>query len=256
MPQFNRSIERVGSILNLFSPSKPVWGVSEIAQELGISIVTANNFVRTLEKIGFLDQDDNSRKYKLGTRILGIGTVIASNLELNQRGGALAIELSSRSGLGCRLGVWDKDAALTIFRAEPGIRPSLGTQFGPRVVAYCTAMGRALLAYFEPAEIDLYFKNAKLISITPKTKTDPDEIMEELEQTRNRGFSINNEEMLLGQKTIGAPIFYKHNKVAGVICIGGEADILIDTVLDNIVKELKDTALQISCNMGYWPGSP
>jgi DNA-binding IclR family transcriptional regulator len=216
--------------------------------------VTANNFIRSLEKIGILELEENSRKYRLGTRILGMGTVVASNLELNQKGAELAVGLSSRTGFMCRLGVWDKDAVLGTFRAIPGIRLSLGNQFGPRVLAYCSAMGRAILAHFDRAKLDEYFNSIELLPITPKTKTSVTEITDELEQTRIRGYSISNEEIVLGSINFGAPIFKKKKEIAGSISIYCESDILKDKEVERVVKELKNTASLISQNMGFGPG--
>ena len=256
MPKTIQSIERAGKVLSLFSNSKSMWGVTDIARETGLTKGTAHNIARTLESINFLQQDKETRKYCLGPRILAIGTVMATNLDINQKGSDLAQKLAAQVGLACRVGIWDDDAVLVTFSATPFIAQTITFQVGPRVVAYSTGLGKALLAYFKPHELESYLKKITFYSFTPKTITDPELLYKELEDTRNRGFSINNEEMALGGASLGAPIFDRSGQLVGSMSVTGDLDRVMGTEMNSIVNALRNTAGQISRNMGYRPENP
>ena len=252
MPQYNNSIENAAKILSLFKNTHPRWGLSEIVRELGVSKTTAYNNVITLEKIGFLSYDEKTQKYELGTRIASLGAIMVANFELNQKAAGFAQDMASSYGVSCRIAVWDIDAALIIFFANPSHNPQVPNfNAGPRVVAYSTSLGRAILAYMEKTEIKNYLDKINLVKFTSKTITSKAQLLKELAETRSRGFSICNEEMIHGAASLGAPIFNGENHIAGAISILGQSENLMGHEMKKYSDGLCRTAFQISNSLGY-----
>ena len=251
-----QSVQRALNILSLFSPARPRWGITEIASELGLAKGTVHNIVQTLVAGGFMKQDRETRRYTLGYRTFTLGVVMAGTFEINQKAAGLAHQLAHRTGLVSRVAVWDHDAALVTLNAWPEYADSLSKQIGPRVVAYCSAIGRALLAYLDDTEIAAYLDSVELVRFTPHTVTGKEKLLKILDQTRNQGYAINNQELGPGQCSIASAIFQSGGDLAAAISLSGTSEEITGADKANLVSELRNTAAEISRYMGYYPATP
>jgi len=251
-----QSIQRALDILSLFSQAQPRLGLSEIAASMGLAKGTAHNIINTLLQGGFLKQDPETRRYLLGHKLFTLGTIMAGTLEINQKGGGLAHQLAGRTGLVCRLAIWDNDAALVTLNAAPHYADSLSQQIGPRVVAYCSAIGRALLAYLKPQDLDAYMNDVELAPFTPRTVTDKSKLREILKQTIDQGYALNHEELIVGQTSIAATIFRSDGMLAAAISLSGSSDKIMGQQKSNVITDLRRTAIEISRYMGHFPMVP
>lgn len=251
-----QSIQRALDILSLFSQSKPRWGLTEIAGSMGLAKGTAHNIINTLVQGGFLKQDPETRRYELGHKLFTLGTIMAGTLEINQKAGGMAQQLAGRTGLVCRLAIWDHDAALVTLNAAPHYSDSLSQQIGPRVVAYCSAIGRALLAYLAPDALEAYLNTVKLSAFTPYTVTDRNRLVEILNETRDRGYALNHEELIVGQTSIAATIFKNQGRLSASISLSGSSDLVMGPQKSSIITDLRRTAIEISRYMGHHPMVP
>jgi DNA-binding IclR family transcriptional regulator len=251
-----QSIQRALDILCLFSHTQSRWGLTEISASLGLAKGTTHNIINTLVQGGFLKQDPETRRYLLGHKLFTLGTIMAGTLEVNQKGGGLANQLAQRTGLICRLAIWDTDAVLVTLNAAPHHADSLSQQIGPRVVAYCSAIGRAILAYLEPEERDAYLNAVELVPFTPKTVTDKEKLRKVLEQTIAQGYALNDEELIVGQTSIAAAIFKNDASVAASISLSGNTEIVMGANKAAIISDLRRTAIEISRYMGHFPMVP
>lgn len=227
-----------------------------MAAATGLAKGTVHNIVHTLVQGGFLKQDPETRRYSLGYRTFTMGAIMAGTLEINQKAAGLAHQLAGRTGLISRVAIWDRDAALVTLNVWPHHTDSLAQQIGPRVVAYCSALGRALLAYLDPDELSAYLKHVEMISFTSHTVTEKKSLLEILDRTRNRGYAINNQELAPGQASIAATIFQSGGHPAASICLSGSSERIMGTELENLVADLRKTAGEISKYMGHFPSVP
>jgi DNA-binding IclR family transcriptional regulator len=251
-----QSVQRALSILALFSHARPRWGISEIAQAAGLAKATTHNIVNTLVAAGFLSRDGETRRYRLGAKLFTLGAVMGASLEINQKASGPAYQLASTSGLVCRVAIWDGDAALITLNITPPYDHFLAQQIGPRVVAYCTALGRALLAHLELETVDRYLRQTALVAFTPKTVTDRSAILSILEKTRRLGYAINDQELAIGQSNVAAPIFQQGGILAGALSLTGSSEMVMGERMEAIVGSLRRTASEISKFMGYFPSAP
>ncbi len=250
-----QSIERVSAILSLFSLERPWLGVSEIARFMGLPKTTASSLVRTLLEVGFLSQDSETRRYTLGQRLLNLGIIVEDTLEINQKAQGPAKDLAEKTGLICRVAIWDEDAALITLDVIPREVDVLARRIGPRVAAYATSHGRAMLAFLPPNDLQKYLKRIKFSAFTPFTITRKDELEKELAETRRKGYAVNNQGLVQGRASIAVPIFQRGGRVAAAISLVGSPERVLSKDLTHLVRNLQNTAAEVSRLMGYTPGT-
>jgi len=247
-----QSIDRASQILGLFSLNRSMIGVTEIARSLNLNKSTVQGLVRALVYIGFLQKNQDTRKYQLGPRIYELGTILAGSLEINQKASQPADRLAKKIELLVRIAILDGDSALITLDAYPRSQPFIFRQFGLRAPLYCTAVGKALLAYLDRETVSDYVKRTELFAYTPTTLTNKEDLMKELELTRERGYSVNREEHFLSRVAIGAPIFGREGRLAGSMCISGPPARILGDDHEKLVQEVKDTSLEITRHMGHF----
>jgi DNA-binding IclR family transcriptional regulator len=248
-----QSVDRATDIISLFS-SATYLGITEIAAALNLNKATVWGLVTTLEKRRFLRQDPDTRKYTVGSKLFELGMIYMSNLEINSKAARPVHRLASRTRLNARVAVWEGDAALITLLALPRSEDSLSHQIGPRVPAYCCGVGKALLAFLEPDELTEYVRQTKLVRHTKNTIVNPDKLLDDLEKTRERGYSICREEMIPGIAALGAPIFGRNRKLVGAISISHNPKLVLADRTDKLALDLLGTASSISREMGYYLG--
>jgi IclR family transcriptional regulator, KDG regulon repressor len=249
-----QSVNRALQILSLFSYRKPLLGVSEISRLLNLTKPTVHALIRTLVAQGFLHQDSYTKKYRLGLKLYELGIVLGGTLEINQKATSPAHQLAKKAQLISRVGIWDGDSMLVTLIAYPWRTDiTFSHQLGPRTYAHCSAIGKAVLAFLEEQELKNYLDRTKLIQITASTITSHKDLLSELKDIRERGYSIDNEETMQGLACIGAPIFEHGGSVIGSISLSGDPSVVLGNQMEYFTKELKNTASEISQYMGYFP---
>lgn len=246
-----QSLERAINILNLFTLSQTSMGIVEMSERMHLSKSTVHGLVKTLGHYGFLRQDHETRKYSLGFRIYELGATMQSTLQLNRIAADSINSLSQRTKLDVRISIWNENSVLYTLSAL-GSKSVYFSKTGPRIPAYCTAHGRIFLAYFEAEQLNDYLDTAEFVSYTPFTITSRDELMEEIERTRTRGYAVDSEELYLGKAAMGAPIFQSKEVMVAAISIAGASDVL-EKNEKKIAGELLKTATYISRDLGYIP---
>ena len=249
-----QSVDRALEILSLFSTTSPRLGITEISKAMGLPKPTVHGLVRTLTSHGFLAQDQDSKKYSLGLKIHEMGTILAGSLRINQVGGGPAQMLTRSTGLATRLAIWDQNSALVTLLLFPESVNVLYHQIGPRIQAYCSSLGKAILAYLPFQEVEQYLVVQPLTPLTKATITTREDFLEDLAATRARGYSLDREECISGMSCIGAPIYDYAGTPVGSISISGSPDQVLGDRQPVLARELILTAQQISSFMGWRPG--
>jgi DNA-binding IclR family transcriptional regulator len=247
-----QSVRRATDITSLFSMSQPALGITQIAKALELNKATVWGIVTTLEQEGFLQQDPETQKYSLGPKLFELGMAFVSNLEINAKASRPVHNLASRTGMNARIGIWSGKSVLVTSMALPKAEDSLSPQIGPRVPAYCSALGKVLLAFMEREALEEYLAGVELMRHTATTIVSVEALRADLEQTRERGYSITREEMIPGVIAMGAPVFGKERRLVAAISLSGPPKLVAGRKLEEAATELMNTAAQISQEMGYY----
>ncbi len=248
-----QSVERALKILTLFSHRQPVLGISDLSRMMDLPKGTVHGLTRTLVEHGFLKQDEQTRKYRLGLKIHELGIILSGTLELNQKAAGSCHQLSKRTGQLSRIGIWDGGSVVITLNTHPQPMPILPHQVGPRIHAYCSGIGKAILAFLSEQRLNRYLEKTTLTAFTPSTITSKKRLIEDLEATRARGYSMDYEEAVQGLGCIGAPIFDRQGVVTGAISLSGSVNQVPGDNPEILAGEILSTAFEISHFLGYLP---
>ena len=246
-----QSVQRAIDIVSLFSRSRPTLRLTEIAEYLGLSVSTVHGIVSTLEQNGFLQNDPRIRQYRLGSKIFELGAYFAASLEINLHARGPAQALAQRTNFSVRVGIWDRNSVLITLFAFPQGTANIAHNFGPRVIPYCSAIGRAILAFIEKEACLYYLEREHLVKHTKYTLTTVDAILADLDAIRERGYAINCGELDLGRAGIAAPIWGPGKRLEGALVIPGKPDEILGDNRTILANDLLHTASQISESMGF-----
>ena len=147
----SRSLERGLAILSSFNSDRPLIGVSELSRDLDLSRSTAHRYIATLAQLGYLQQDRDSKRYRLGPKVLDLGFSAINSMDVREISAPHLQQLSDETGYTVNLAILDDIDVVYIERCRsvrPGQREiDLNLHVGARLPAYCTAMGKAILAF-------------------------------------------------------------------------------------------------------------
>ena len=250
-----QSVKRATEILSLFSLERPRLGITEISQLLELKKATVQGLMRTLTQQGFLRQNKESRKYELGVRLYELGIVFSGGLEINQKAQEPAGRLAREVEQLVRVAIRNGDSAVVVLDVLPRTEPLPTYTYGPRIPLYCTALGKALLAFAGKEEITSYLDRVKFTRYTPRTITGREQLLRDLKETCRRGYSLNQQEHLLARVSVGAPIFGRNGGIVASISVGGDARNFIQSGTERFADAVMMTASVISRRMGFDPGN-
>src|SRR5215471_138749 len=207
---FSQSLERGLALLSAFTSTRPLIGVSDLAREVGLSRSSAHRYIATLAALGYLEQDRPTRKYRLGPRVLDLGFSAINSMELRQIALPDLQQLSDATGHTVNMAILDGLDIVYVERcrsAQAGQRDiDLNLHVGARLPAYCTSLGKVLLAYLPADEQAELVSRIDFTRRGPNTLTSRTSLKAELERVRQSGFAINNEELAYGLRSIAAPV--------------------------------------------------
>jgi IclR family transcriptional regulator, pca regulon regulatory protein len=257
-PGFSQSLERGLGILAAFTPTQPLLGVSELARAVGLSRSTTHRYMATLTHLGYLQQDPATRRYRLGPRVLDLGFSAINSMELRAISAPHLQQLSDESGYTVNMAILEGSDILYVERcrsARTGQREiDLNLHVGSRLPAYCTSMGKVLLAFLPVEERNALLDFIQLGRRGPNTLTDRRALEADLERVRETGLAINNEELAYGLRSIAAPVRSGAGEVAAAINLAVHSSMVsIEDLVARLSGCLKRTAAQISAQVGYRP---
>jgi IclR family pca regulon transcriptional regulator len=254
-PRYSQSLERGLAILGCFTPKRPVLGIADIADELGMSRSTTHRYVITLVALGYLEQGA-SRKYRLGLRVTDLGMSALNSTGLREHAHPYLEELRQRTSYTTSLGVLDGTDVLYVdrvrsFRRGQG-KIDLDLHTGSRLPAYCTSMGKLLLANLpEPEQRDL-IAEMKLTKRGPNTITSKKALRDELEDIQSEGFAVDDQELAADLYAIAAPVRNEARDVVAAVNLAAHASMIsLEELVDALGPHLISTADRISARLGY-----
>ena len=211
---FVHSLEKGLSVLQAFAHHGPSLTLSEISQITGMVPPTATRFIRTLEDLGYLVRDPNTKGYSLSPKILSIGFSFIENLDLRHRVSAPLLEITKQLNVDTACTILDQTEVVYIERFRSNSVVGLHLTVGSRLPAYTSAMGRAILAYMDPVEAEAIIDASNMQAHTNHTITEKSRLLERLEKVRRDGYAINQQELVMGMAAIAAPVM-SGSKVEG-----------------------------------------
>jgi DNA-binding IclR family transcriptional regulator len=248
-----QSVERAIAILNAIAERGGTMGLPELSEKLGLPKTTIHTLVKTLKTKGFVQQNPSTKKYGLGFALYELGAIQVAEQEI-QRVASVAVEqLANDLDVECRLGIWHQQSIIITQTALPIHRRNRGHQIGPRIPAYCTALGKAILAFLPDEELTDYLEQVDLVAYTTETITDKVKLKEELARIRRQAYSVSKGELMPYRSAMGAPIIGQDERVEGAISISLEAQHTDHQKLEALAHHLLRATQEVSISLGRQP---
>ncbi len=246
-----QSLERALNILSLFTENKMEWGITEISKALGLQKSTVHRLVSTLEEQGFLRQEQATSRYLLGLKFLALSNVTIASLDVRKVALPWMEKLRSEVGETVHLGVLDDGEVISIETAKTWqtLRPAF--DIGKRAPLYCTAVGKAIMAFLSEDEIERIINVCGLKKFTERTITEPEALKAQLAEVRRLGYSVDNMEHEEGIRCVGAPIRDYTGAVVASLSISGPSLRIKMERVPELSRLVKDAAAKISAELGY-----
>jgi len=245
------SVDRALVILEYLGTQTKEVGVRELGQAIGLSKSSVHRILQTLRARGFVKWNPDNARYSLGMRAFEVGCGILRSMEAHAVAKPYLEQLVANLGETAFLGVLD-DADLVIIDKIDGRRSvRMYADIGSRRPLHSTAIGKALLAHLDRAEIDRIIAAKPLTRYTKNTITDPEALRAELDKIRRLGYAEDNEEMEDGLYCVGAPLFNYSGKPAASISISVPKIGQQNVQKDRLIKAVVQAAQEISAKLGY-----
>lgn len=243
--QYINSIVRAVELLNLYQSGERELGITEIARRMKLHKSSVHRIVRTLEHLGWLEQNPDSEKYKLGLGILDVAGVLLKTYDYREVISASMRELKNAVGETIVLSVYTNHTGVCIDLVEAENRITYTSKLGHPTPVYSGATGKILLAYQDPAEVD-YTVAAGLKQFTPGTIVTEEALRADLAEIRKNGYATSFEETDYGVSAIGAPIFSGNGALLYGLSIVGPTERLREKGVEALIKAVADEAANIT----------
>lgn len=205
------------AVIESFTADRPRQSIAEVSAISGLDRATARRCLLTLAELGYADYD--GKFFTLTPRVLRLGTACLATMPLPQLVQPTLDKLSEVLEQSASVSILDGAEIVYIARAARRRVMSIGLAPGSRLPAYCTSMGRVLLAAL-PEDAARAVLNGPLPARTPMTLTDPDAIMARLAQIRAQGFELIDQEVEIGLRSIAVPLLNARGAVVAAVNIG------------------------------------
>jgi IclR family transcriptional regulator, pca regulon regulatory protein len=221
-PNFMTSLARGLAVIQAFSQRRHHLTISQVSTTTGLSRAAVRRCLYTLAKLGFAGSDDN-RHFFLRPRILALGHSYISSMPLATAAQPVLEHISHLLHESCSIATLDGVDIVYIARANVTRIMSIDLGVGSRLPAFCTSMGRAILANLPPEELETVLTRVEFKRYTERTITNPAKLTQALRQIRRDGYSIIDQELEHGLRSMAVPIQNPSGKVVAALNIGAHA---------------------------------
>lgn len=246
-----KSVSRALDIIMILSLKKGGLGVTEIANQIDINKSSVYRILSTLVQYGYVEQDEETGRYKLGYKFLEISSRLLDSIDLRGEARPFLQELETETNEAIHLVVYDQAEVVYIEKLEGNETLRMHSKVGKRAPMHCTSVGKAILANL-PIETVLTIIEQKGMPVhTAHTITTIADLLHELQMVREKGYALDLEENENGITCIAAPIFNHTGKVMAAVSISGPTLRMTDDRLDQLKSRMIQTGLKISNRLGY-----
>lgn len=250
-----QSVVKAVKIMNLFSTSDPQLSLAEISKRLNMPKSTAHNLLNTLLSEGLIEKVNNDH-YALGRAVIALTQNVLVNVELRDRAAPLLRQLADSCDESVYLAIKDGNHMLYIYAIESSQRLLARSAVGDRAMMHCTGLGKAILAYLPQEDVSSINAATGMPRFTENTFSEIDTLQAELKNTRQRGYSMDNQEHEMNTFCVAGPIFDAAGQIIGACSVSGADPEIINGRAKVIANEVMHTAQEISRRMGYVPATP
>jgi DNA-binding IclR family transcriptional regulator len=245
MSQSTRSVDRALDVLLCFSRQNPELSLTEISKKVELHKSTVHRILTTLEKKRFVKRDETTGTYSLGINLLHMAYLTLNQSDLRRIAARYLHQLSEKFRETVNLAILDNADVIYLDVVESPQRVKLAAAIGQRLPAFCTASGKAILAFSTKETVKQVLEYG-MNQYTQCTMNSPEKFMENMKETQERGFAMSLEEYEAGINAIAAPILDRNKKPLASVAVAGPSYRLTKERMIEIGNELLIAVQEIS----------
>jgi DNA-binding IclR family transcriptional regulator len=244
-------LDRALAILDMLSSEGPDLALGEISEKLGLHKSTAHRLIMVLERHKLIERNSVNGRYRLGLKLFELGTKAVSQLDLRERARPFLDRLVLETSETVHLGILDDTEVVYLDKVEPARSVRMSSSVGRRNPAYCTAMGKATLAYLPDEQVEAVVRKHGLKAVTANTITSFLELKRELGAIRERGYAVDNEEIEEGVRCVGCVVRNFSGQPVAAISVSGPAFRVTKEKVKGLSGPVIAAARALSAELGF-----
>ena len=238
------SVKKAFKILYAISDASSGLGISDLAKKLKIGKSTVHGITSALEEMGVLVRDPIHKKYNIGYTLLELRKKAYGKMELRDLARIPMEKLMEKIGETVFLGILNGDHVTILEMVESHNEMKITSPPGTRLPIVAGATGKVFLAQFEEKKIKEIIQKMGLVRFTSKSIVDQKKFFKEIEEAKDKGYAMDDEEYMLGVKAIAAPIQTSSPPLAAIWVVGFTSS-LDDQKIEKVISEIRKTAQEI-----------
>lgn len=243
-----QSLVRGLEVIRTFTRYKPRMTLSEVAQHTGLSRAAARRFLLTLVRENYAETD--GKYFSLRPKVLDLGFSYLSSLPMWEVAQPIMRDVVNELQESCSLSVLDGLDIVYVARVPTERVMTIGLSIGSRLPAFCTSMGRTLLAGLPPAELAVFYDRVKLEPRTERTVANMVALKDAVETSRRQGWTLVDQELEMGLRSIAVPVRNRRSEVLAALNVSTHAGRnSAETVKTRFLPVLLDAAQRISASL-------
>ena len=249
-----QSLTRGLQILEVLARAEGGLTLTELSHRVTLPASTTHRLLSTLEKMGYVSQAGDLGRWYVGLQAFAVGSSFLANRDFVSQSHVYMRRLMEQSGETANLAVLDGSEAVFIAQVQCREIMRLLVKLGSRAPLHASGVGKAIFAALPDEQIDAILKVRGLPRITESTIVAPETMWAALRVIRQRGWSFDDEEHLMGTRCVGAPIYDEHAEPLCAISVAGPATRLPDERIKQLGPLVAHTAEEITRKLGgRWP---
>lgn len=244
-PDFSEALARGLKVIGAFGTDRPRMTMSDIARAVDLPRATARRAIHTLTELGYLEAE--GRLFQLTPKVLELaGFYLKSNLTATLLQ-PVCDRVSAELGEACSVAVLDRDDVVMIAHATPMRFIAVAAGVGFRLPAYCSSLGRVLLADLSEPELRAFLERLDPEPVTPRTLTDKGELEERIRAAGDQGYAMVDQEAETGFRSIAVPIRRHDGIVVAALNVGSRVEAVSEEAMrERCLPLLRREAAQVS----------
>lgn len=237
-------------LLTSFSGEEDELAITALAQRLGLAKSTVHRLAATLAAAGFLEQNSDNGRYRLGVALFELGALVRRRMDVANEARPHLRELLEKTGETVQLGIVDHYSVLYVYEMESRHAIRMAAAVGARAPLHCTAVGKVLFA-FQDADYVREALARGLTAFTPKTVTRREAALAMLEEVRRHEYAVDDEESEEGLRAIAAPVRNHNGVVIAALGVAAPVQRMSKREMQTAVPVVMATARAVSARLGY-----
>lgn len=239
------------SILNALATRQEDFSLAELCSTLGLHKSTVHRLMMVLESHRLVSKNPETGRYRLGLRLFEFGSKAIATLDLREHSRPYLTRLLQETQETVHLCVLDFEDVVYLEKMEPERSVRMASRVGRRHPAYCTAVGKAMMAELPESELEEILEQTELKPITPRTITSAEVLKKELKLIRGRGYAVDDEEIEEGVRCVAAAVRDHSGRTVAAVSVSGPSFRLTESKIPAVAECVGRAAMQLSAELGF-----